>query len=256
LCVLEYNGDDWVGDRQANLYFQDDNPITTSAFFVNISSILIDRKIDIFSTACYGGLLHSKALDILPKGSTYVSLAPANEPVTGYNIDPFWDYLIKNKLSCVSAESMLITYLMTSLKNRYLPTLSTPKTTKDLDFLLTSCCKKKFSPQDRDYVVQQLSVFVENPNILNELMTKIENAYSASNFGIAEYGLALSICFAASGNMVLDIKKSKDHPKKEALQIPIYLPPQDYFQLLIGLKKAKEITKQDESIQEYFGKRP
>jgi hypothetical protein len=193
------------GNKAGELYLQGEHSKSTVKLFQDIANILKHRKIDIFSTACYGGLLQEVALQILPENSVYVSLSPANTVITGFNIDPFWDYLSKHKLSCLSAESMLVAYLLSSMKNRYLPTLATPKFTGDLDATLTRRCKTIFSIVDRGYIKSTLSVFLEDPRVLDTIMDKIETSRSSDNFGIAQYGLALAISYAASRNMTLDV---------------------------------------------------
>lgn len=54
------------GNRTGELYLQGEHPESTVKLFQNIAKVLEHRKIDIFSTACYGGLLQKVALQILP----------------------------------------------------------------------------------------------------------------------------------------------------------------------------------------------
>lgn len=100
---------------------------------------------------------------------------------------------------------MLVAYLLNSMKNRYLPTVATPKFTGDLDAILTRRCRTLFLPEDRDYIKSTLSVLLEDPSVLDTIMDKIEKSRSSDDFGIAQYGLALAISYAASGKMTLDI---------------------------------------------------
>jgi len=178
------------------------------------------KTLFIFSTACYGGLLRESALKVLPKNSVYVALSPANSGITGGNIDPFWKYLIKRKLSCLSAESLLISYLLSSVKNRYAPTLSKLTFSEDLDETLTKRCGRPFSVEDRNYIKATFSVFLQEPDSLDLIMNKIECSRQAFDFWVAEYGLAMGISYAVSGKMALDI-----HPIAEIAELSLKEKP-------------------------------
>ncbi len=202
------------GDERGYLDLTGEFTTSAEELFRKVTDSSGGHKIDVFSIACYGGVLagsalrEGSALRALPKGSAYISLSPKKTGITGENIEPFWAYLAEHNLSCSSAESMLVVYLVVGMKNRYVPTISTQKTTVDLERQLAYFCGKLLSKEIRAAVCSDLSPLID-PIITNTLMNEIEKARFAGDFSAAKYGPLLAICHAASGKMELYIKPTE-----------------------------------------------
>src|SRR5580700_8090082 len=129
------------GDKEGNLDLTGE--FTTSGFELleRIAKASHGRKIDIFSTACYGGVLQRKASQVLLEDCSYVALSPTEKGISGVNIDTLWAYLAEHNLSCCTAESMLIVYLVAAMKLRYAPSITKKHLTYDLDEQLDRDCR-------------------------------------------------------------------------------------------------------------------
>lgn len=185
--------------------------IKSEEFFLRLAAKLAGKPIDIFSTACYGNHAKSSAQSILPAGSSYVGLS--DEVTSGTDVERFVVALIKSHHLKIerSAEQLLMFYLTNALSERYCPTVYSDKSKKYLREKFSAHLGKNFSESESGLIYKHLNSFVDE-NRLRHVMTKIESAKDDSSIGAAEYGVALAICHAASGDILQSLNQESISP--------------------------------------------
>jgi hypothetical protein len=203
LFIMAHGDIDKRGNHVINL---------TGEYTLKISELFdklkkIGKPVDIFSTACHGGEAHLYAQSKLPSGSTYVSLAPTQEPVSGFDVDRLIAVMGSGKVinSSLTAEQLAMLYLTKALQNRIIPSISTPNSSHDLNSKLVSHLGIKFTDLEKASIYDSLQPLVEK-SVLDKMITRIESASSDWDISAVVFGLSLAICHAASGKML--VKKS------------------------------------------------
>ncbi|MDF2940875.1 MAG: hypothetical protein K0R66_1517 [Gammaproteobacteria bacterium] len=178
----------------------DSKPISTIDFLKKIADKLNGKKIDIFTIACYGGDMHDFAHRILPKGSTYVAIAKPDEPATSAEVDRLWSRLASKEVAgCLSAESLLMAYTV-RLSTRYTPTLSSTLSHYSLDEKFYARIGRPFNEKEKAMVLRALKPLADEKQILST-MDKISQSKNEWGIYAVDYGMALAISHASTGNM-------------------------------------------------------
>lgn len=200
-----------------SLDFTGDFSTKAKEFFKKITQKMDGRSIDIFSTACHGGNMHYPSTELLPKGSTYVSLAPSAEPVSGFDVNRFFNSLNQRFVGDATAENLLYQYLVLALNNRCTPTINSPKSNFDLQVTLRNKIGKTFTDEEKKRITS-MKLLVDEET-LNKVIAKIESAKDEMSISSKDYGLALAVCSTAQENMCLNRDNSlqiKSDVSKEA----------------------------------------
>ena len=173
-----------------NGYFEfildNDSKLSSKDLFTLISQKISNIQIDIFTPACHGGGMLSDK-DILPSGSTLVSLTDRNETNHGGDFNELSEFLGDYNAD-LSAYNLLQLFLVKCLKNRFHPHIGV---SGDIEYSLDDLLKSQISkPLDYD-----LFHFKEvgSPKEYKEIFNKILNGKSEWNINAMEYGIALSI---------------------------------------------------------------
>ncbi len=205
-------------DQQHTVNLKGDDCLTNSAeLFTEIAKRLsANQSIDIISAACYGDAMIGSAF--LPKGSTYVSLAPKQGETDVDNVEEMIRHLKYPNVArygrcesiipknCLSAEEMLIVYLI-GLRDYAAPSINSTKISIDLKECLKKHTGVKFEVTEIEHIHNNLSRWIPI-NDLNRLIKIIESEQLFINEDI--YGLALAICYAATGKMTLKFDECED----------------------------------------------
>ena len=180
----------------------------------------IGKPIDIFSLACHGGAAHDYAQAILPAGSTYVSLAPGQEVVSGSDVDRLIKILLSEAVVShdITAEQLAILYLTKALENRIPPLISTEKSSFPLKEHLLGHIGHKFSAAEKLHVYNYLEPLISRTK-LDALMSKIETSKDEWSINAKEFGSALAICHVARGRMLSE-KSSFELSQKDSVEQP------------------------------------
>lgn len=192
-----------------------DIPTTSIDFMESISTSLQRKAIEVFSTACHGGALNPYVGTVLPKGSTYVSLSPANQPTSGSDVNRLIDFLTHNckVQGNLTAEKILISYLTKALKNRVPPFITSSEISSNLHNDFLNHIGVKFSETEKELIYRTLGDQTNNEK-LNHLMCLIERANDEPSICAIDYGLALAICYAASGKVSLEYIEGISKPNE------------------------------------------
>lgn len=188
------------------LYLKNKDMLTPSVNFMEaISAKLAGKAIDIFSTACYSGVLNSHAEKILPQGSTYVSLSPPNQPSCSSDVNRLINVLASNNKvkENLTAKKLLFAYLTNALENRVPPLITSSKITSNLRSDFLNHIGEKFSESEKELIYKTFGNQTNNVK-LNRLINLIEMTNTEYAIKTTDYGLALAICHAASGKMSLE----------------------------------------------------
>jgi hypothetical protein len=206
-------------DQQHTVNLKGDDCLTNSAdLFTEITKrLLTNQSIDIISAACYGDAMIGSSF--LPKGSIYISLAPKQGETDVDDVEKMIrrlkypnvvNYGQHCKLiipkNCLSAEAMLVVYLI-GLHVYAAPSISSAKISIDLKECLKKHTGVKFEIAEIEYIHSNLSHWLPI-NDLDRLIKTIESERLSINEDI--YGLALAICYAATGKMTLKFNEHED----------------------------------------------
>lgn len=182
------------------LSFGGSSEVLTKDLLLTIKNAVGPVVVDYFMTACHGGTAQVDAMEVLPKGSVFVSLSPGGEGVSGFDVDRFISGISESNLvkESVSADRMLNEYLLVALKNRIAPNIAL---VGQGDYALNDALIKRmvghpFSNEQRARIRSILGKFFVHDR-LDYVIRKIETSKDLRSIDAVDFGPALAVTFAA-----------------------------------------------------------
>jgi hypothetical protein len=185
------------GDKHF-LVFDESDEITSADFFKTVSGSFVDRTIDVFMTSCHGGAAIPD-VNLLPKGSSLVTLSSGSETVSVY--DP--ERLIPNiAAGDFSARQLLNLYLGKALETRSLPSIAVSgKGVRDLYEELKTRLGKSFSHKEKNSIHTALDTIIGLERV-DHILNKISTACGKNDLPLAlDIGAAMAVTLAATSKM-------------------------------------------------------
>ncbi len=157
----------------------------------------IEIPVSIFITKC-DEKISKQASNLLPFGSIYINLR-ANSVLIHELMQMISITKLKNQT--LTAEALLILYLTKVLDYKNPPEIRTENFTLNFNSLLSDRLGGNFSISQKICIYQTLQSLVELSS-LDKIIAKIETTQNEEDILPADYGLALAICYIASGKML------------------------------------------------------
>lgn len=222
--IISAHGGEFFGHHNVRL---GTNQMSTTELLRNIANQLEGKPIDIIFTSCYGGVVTEQARNILPPGSTLFAMN--SHPVYLHQLEDMLETIRENDhLISITAENVMMTYLATvpmpsefsqvGVVNQALslepilnrPSISSPLSTRSLHDKLISHLGYEFTDSEVALIRRHLCTLVDEIK-LNTVMDLIVESNSFDNKAFGDhYGLALAICHAASGEILIPNQSAQE----------------------------------------------
>lgn len=163
-----------------------DSNISSKDLFTTIVDVIPSTPVDIFTPTCHGGgMLFDR--DILPLGSTLVTLTDKNDVNNGHDFAKIAKY-IEDYNADLSAYNLLQLYLSKCLKSRFHPHIAR-----------SNCIDLSLDDMLKLYISNPIKFDVSHYNLsgcqdeYKDVFNKIVSSKSEWSIYASEYGIALSI---------------------------------------------------------------
>lgn len=174
---------------------------TSKLFQIIQTEIGDDAPISLFMTACYGGAAIAEAKSQLPKGTSFVALAPSKETVAGSDVERLVEVLGEINADLDGNKwpegiELLYLYLTRSLETRIAPQVGIGAG-ESIDLHREFKCHigKTFSVAEKSQIHGRLDKIIGAGEV-NNIITKIETAKTEWNISAADFGKSLAVMLA------------------------------------------------------------